>query len=281
MCAVKPLRSARLLAAARITVDATNNFGLEAKIDEEALLSLCKDFLVVDAGQGVWRFAHLSVQERLVGKELLGLPQAHDVVATVLLSLLINMEKEGDDGSVAEAENAAVTRDDELDTYDQLRTYATLYWGNHARAAQRYKDCTLAPILKRFLGSPNESSSQYVRWEARWEDVSNNYYPAFRCYMATQLSPGSQAAFAVCCFSLDTILADWWHSAEIDLSMVNSHGHSLLIVAVLAGHSTMVELLIRKGITVTARCRSDFYCSALVAAANKGDVDIARALVKA
>lgn len=292
MCTNRPMKKEELLFAIRLNPENSHSDWLESSITKNGLLSLCNNLLVFDSQLRVWRFAHLSVAEYFENSHL-ELPTSHAFVAKVCLKLLLgswtlNSRKRTyddiDDGN---------GRSDESDgddfnnpPQDFLRLYSVYNWIRHVQAQEgQYFDAQLANLLKRFLGSFEESSEHYRRWHERVRGVKTLRPPT---YILTRLdkpsirkgdiSPGDTPLWAVCRFSIYSLLKDWWASSQAIPSQSNDNGDSLLILAAAGGSLQICKRLVGRGIPINAT--SEFYGSALGIAAYRNYFEIVRFLVQ-
>ncbi len=172
-------------------------------------------------------------------------------------------------------------------------------------------DLVLVRLLKTFLGSPNDSSSQYRAWHRQFL----SWQPWRRPPISKRISPEGAAILAMCGFSFYIPLLDWWGSTEIPLLQTNSQGDSLLALAAIAGckaickslieeHGMQVDMpvqneygsalaaaaymrnievvkfLVEKGAEINLLLQTGYYGSALAAAAFEGDIEVVKFLVE-
>lgn len=127
MAASKPMTSDEILSAIRIDSNG-DMFPLADKIDEQALLSVCNNFLTIDSQLKVWRFPHLSVREYLETKPGWSLAQAHYYTASVCLSYLVNTyEREHEEPEES---------DDGFGKLQQFHIYMRHCWPQHVHGAK-------------------------------------------------------------------------------------------------------------------------------------------------
>ncbi|GLA28227.1 hypothetical protein AnigIFM63326_005798 [Aspergillus niger] len=123
-------------------------------------------------------------------------------------------------------------------------------------------------------------------WETRRgksaEEVEAAQHPTVREF-DSELFPANVAVFAMCHFSFDTILAEWWEKLEFDPACMNERGHSLLTIAARVGCNGICKTLIEKGADINLQVggsRGVTYGSALIAAAHRGHTETVRLLVE-
>lgn len=243
---------------------------LSDEITESDLLDLCNNLLIIDSEWNVWRFSHLSVTEYFETNHWT-LQRAHRHCAIVCLKLLIKTY--GDvisDGTCDNEHSQEKQRIDIFDRHRLLLYYAQYNWIVHTQAQDKLQvDSILAPLLKFFLGSPEESSPQYFRW-----------YRGTPRRRHGQLEPETIPLFAMCQFSLHNILLDWywWDAADFDVSQINTRGNSLLALAAKYGHQKICENLVKQGIEVNLPTGE--YGSALAVAVRYGHTEVVKFLAE-
>jgi ankyrin repeat protein len=289
MCSNIPLTSAILLPAVCQDPenDAVNSLD---DLDEELLLEYCRNMLVIDPYRRVWVPSHLSVIEYLeshVWKQ----HEANRLVASVCLSLLndttwYDREDESEEGSV---ESNLVGRDGSRDgSLDRLRLYARHNWISHVRNCEyQGSNDRVSNLLKRFFGSPMESSIAYQEWYKMLEYdedlVSPFYYPLFtppERYLPRDIEPISSASYGICALGLYDLLSDWFTIPWVEYRSKNIRGRSLLQLAAIAGSHPICECLIQWGADVKELLEDEDYGNALIAAAAQGRKQVVKLLVE-
>jgi hypothetical protein len=280
MCSRIPFSTKALLLA--VCQDVKDDTVTPVKdIDEDLVLEICQNLLVIDPIRKVWIPSHLSVLEYFEDYHW-SQTQANCLVASVCL-LLLN-------------DTTHYDREDELEQdsiqsgslYDgvshSLSYYARYYWMIHVQKyAEEGTDDRLSALLKRFLGSPVESSPAYQRWHRM---IPKNYNRDFLSFSGEyhfeldELEPESSASFAICAFGLYTILSGWWDSPWTENVHVNKRGNSLLELAAIAGSVSICRRLIDWGAEVDKQLRGGDYGSALAAAAYGGNKEVVRLLIE-
>ncbi|RYP07284.1 hypothetical protein DL764_002599 [Monosporascus ibericus] len=281
MCAREPLSSEVLLSAIRPDSE-RDAFHLSEGITESRLLHLCNNLLVLDSQRKIWRFSHLSVTEYFEENHW-GLWQAHCLAAKVCLKLLIEICEEPKSGGVSTAdENGHKSKARDTFRPDHpLQVYSLHHWIAHVQTQEgQTADPVLAGLLKKFLGSPEESSVQYREWHrqvlsgTRFVFGKNRDNPIY----VRDMSPANATILVICRCSFYTLLSDWWANAEVSLLQKNDEGNDLLTLAAVAGCIPICEALIKRGMQVNMQ--SGIYGSALAAAAFKGETETVKFLVQ-
>ena len=284
MCSNTPLTSEILLPA--VCQDPENDaINSLDDLDEELLLEYCHNMLVIDPHRGIWVPSHLSVIEYLethVWKQ----HEANRLVASVCLSLLNNATcSDREDGSEqGSVESSLWSRDDR---FDLLRHYARQNWVSHVRSCQyQGSNDRVSTLLKRFFGSPMESSIAYQKWYDMLgydEDLRDRFnYPYFklrRSYLPLDIEPISSASYGICAFGLYDFLSDWFDIPWVEYRSKNSRGRSLLQLAAVSGSHPICERLIQWGVDVNEHLEDKDYGNALVAAAVQGHRQVVKLLV--
>ncbi|KAM6520141.1 hypothetical protein FALCPG4_013692 [Fusarium falciforme] len=259
---VRPLTTEELLAAIRLDPD-KEEIDKPGEVTEEQLLGWCANLLIRDRKENryyqistIWRPCHLSVVEYLESR--FTMPSAHLFVTLANLFFL-------------------VVQPDEDDSLSTFQGYASWKWMDYVQPYDKASiDFTCAPydrvtaMLKRFLGSPTQSSDAYVRW-LRNIDVlgySVDYYLFARARYFGKNNP----LFAVCLHPVFYPLHDWWESddVEFDHLALNDFGESLVTIAAMSGCIPICDSLIRRGTPVSPEKHGKGYGSPLVAAAAGG-----------
>ncbi|KAK9859184.1 isoform 2 of ankyrin repeat domain-containing protein 50 [Penicillium brevicompactum] len=290
----KPFSSTELLSAIRIDSNG-DMLPLENQIDEQGLLSLCKNFLTIDTQSDVWRFTHLSVVEYLETKEGWSHPKVHYHAASACLSYFINTydrdfaelppqtfdldtDKAVESKDIVDADKEVdpadlEESDDGFGRYHPFHIYMRQCWMHHVREADDTKDKNLATLLKKFLGSPEESSSQYRKWfnvlykdgwfffkttrDATWFYETRHFGSASAGDVIHDIFDEKFAIFGVCRMGLENIASEWLDGAKFDVSRVNTRGHSLLALAVMAGSVPICKMLVGSGADVNQRLETN------------------------
>ncbi|KAL4879321.1 ankyrin repeat-containing domain protein [Aspergillus karnatakaensis] len=307
----KPLTTPEILAAIRLPANG-KLLPVAESVDKEGLLNLCNGLLKIDPEDKVWQFADQNSREHLETKEGWSAGHAHYLAATVCLGYFIRNYKDentgldarietqwaaqkakdngpGEDEDEDESPEIPYQSDTTLHTLHPFHIYMRHSWAYHVKLAGNVEDDELSSLLKTFLESPNVASRQYQRWHDKTESDFDEFFfgPSLRAYMTDEArntfletKPAEVPVFAMCAFSLDTPLWDWWKHAEIDISQINERGHNLLAIAAHAGSVAICKSLVRRGIDVNGRPKGSEYGSALVAAAAGGHTDVIEFLVE-
>ncbi|KAL4941934.1 ankyrin repeat-containing domain protein [Aspergillus oleicola] len=303
MAARKSFTSSEMLYAIRVDPSDGTISPLDEMLDKNGLLSICNGFLTVDSQLREWRFPHLSVQEYLESKQYVSASQAHLHAAKVSLLYFINLYKDHDMEQHDELENledygnkapGVMETDDGFNKWHPFHLYMRQCWVQHVQRVNDTDVAVLSPILKTFLGSPNQISVQYRRWYCQTRNDFDHMYQVFgfEYYYEPrfgeekfiedlrELQPENYAVFAMCQFSFDIILSDWWHVAGNDISCVNSRGHNLLAIAARVGSLQICKWLVGRGIDVNLKMKGVHHGSALIAAASQGHNEVVKFLME-
>ena len=273
MCSCTPLSPGELVVAVR--QDPETDATVSVDINMSIVLDACHNLLVVDQQLGVCRFSHLSVQEYFENHHW-NQSQANGLVAKVCLSLLNNPIQQ-----ILEPRPA--NEQDRNDGIRDIVQYARLHWATHVqRHGEERIDDRLAMLLRRFLGSMNESGLAYRSWH--WmitkffvgQIWGHSNIPLNGIY--EQLIPSSLASFSICAFGFHKVLSDWWASGFVNVDQKNHEGESLLGLAVVGGFASVTEELLTKNANVNAQSR--VYGNVLQAASAWGHDQIVQQLLE-
>lgn len=263
MYSPEPLSTEELLDAIRVdpemeTIDEPD------EVDEDQLIGWCANLLIqyqwtytYGKSSNAWRPCHLSVVEYLENrfKE----HTAHLFATKVSFFLLI----------------APWDEDDSV--LSHMRRWAVQNWMMLVYSYEKPDiDFKLAPhdklvtLLKRFLGSPAQSSDAYVRWvNSRTGSIET---PAGLSFYTVDLEPTSSPLFIACITPLFHLLRDWWESddLEFDHLALNQSGECLLTLAARSGCIPIYDSLIRRGTPVNPKDHHSIYGSPLATAVAEG-----------
>lgn len=303
IAAENPFSVSNLLCAIRV-----NTTGeappLADEIDEEGLISLCKNLLTIDSNLDVWRFSHLSVREYLETKLKWTLPQAKFHAASACLSWFITMYGEGSyeglDSSTRFQDPPAPT--DISHAVHPFHLYMRHQWIHHVQRAEDDDKSTLQSLLKKFVGSTKESSQQYQKWYELTEldpkfrikhmelDYSTDEYDEYSVeyhlvggfeYKEDREILRDTAVHAMSYDSFPVILFDWWRDGEFDSTQQSKQGNDVLKLATLFGCTEICKMIIERGPDVNFEVNSESHMNALMVACERGHTDIAKYLVDA
>ncbi|RSL67895.1 hypothetical protein CEP53_002815 [Fusarium sp. AF-6] len=271
MVAPFPLSTEQLLDAIRVDPYA-EEIDEPGEVTEEQLIGWCANLLFLDKTQNynvptpaVWRPCHLSVVEYL--EEQFTIPTAHMFVTMALLFLLISQPDE--------------TEREELVVQYHARRYWMVFVQKYDKPSI---DFSLAPfyklvtMLKRFLGSPTQSSDAYNRWVQLVDSVRLQ-----SGVLANKEFLGSSSPlFGVCVYPVFYPLRDWWESddVEFDPLVLNQDGENLLTMAVMSDCMSICESLVRRGVQVNPEKHGECFGSPLAAAADRGNTHMVEFLLE-
>ena len=278
MCSCWPLSPAELVAA--VCQDPDTNEIDEVDINISTVLDSCQNLLVVDQELNVCRFSHSSVQEYFENHHWSS-GESDRLVGKVCLSLLINNLTKSKDGALPTNKEGG-----DKGTHEVLE-YACLNWATHIQRLEEkgIVENSLTALLKRFLGSMDQSSLAYQNWHKMvgkhlhdfGSRQSRSYYelPSNMHYEA--LSPCSRASLAIVSFGFHKTLLDWWAVGFADVNEKTFYGSSLLMIGAARGFVSIAEDLLKKGADVNAASRG--YGTALQAASYWGVEPIVQMLL--
>ena len=267
MCSCWPLSAAELVAA--VCQDPDTDEIDEVDINMNVILGVCQNLLVVDQELNFCRFSHLSVKEYFQTYHWSSC-EADILVGKVCLSLLIN--------DTAIPNNRA---------HDALE-YALLHWIAHVQRLEEkgMVENRLTTLLKRFIGSMDQSSLAY----RNWHEMVGKYFGEFKSGLHRRtdvlplhrvykwLSPCSQASLAIVTFGFHNVILDWWTVGFASINQTDSSGESLLQLEALRGFLSITKDLLKMGADVNAI--GGQYGTALQAASSSGHESIVQLLLE-
>lgn len=210
---------------------------------------------------------------------------------------------------------------------NSLVTYTFGYWGNHVSLVDKgvntlkaVQDCTferdahtitegLRILLRRFLGHPNNSSSEYRFWRHAFFDWLFNVWQTTRQGgMVFTIYYGQTteryASFAAVHYGLFNLLSNWWQGScdghergifptceaciclNIDTTVTSEREDwSLLAIAAHFGHAHIVDALLSMGMDAnsdndTMWPKSSHPNTPLCIASKRGFMEVCRVLIK-
>ena len=284
MCSGRPLSPAELVAA--VCQDPDTDEIDEIDININIVLGACQNLLVVDQESNVCRFSHLSVQEYFETYHWSS-GEGDCLVGKVCLLLLIN------NNSATLKQDTLPTKQLERDerTHDVLE-YACRNWVTHVQRIEGKEivENRLTTLLKRFLGSMDQSSLPYQNWHqmlgksfdySTW--IWHQDYPSPLYHgppldeRICLLSPHSRTSFAIVAFGFYKTILDWWTVGFADVNEKNSKGYSLLLLGVMGGSFSIAGNLLKKGANVNVA--GGYLGNALQAASALGDETMVQLLL--
>jgi ankyrin repeat protein len=236
------------------------------EVSKETLLGLCQHLLVIDPNSGNFRYTHASVKE-WVEDRYSKFRDAELYIAKLCLTHLLTINedfeplfnirnKEGVDGKKS------------CKLRYSVQDWIRLHWPQYVQAVNDAGtfDADLVRLLKQFLGSPMKSSSQYRRW-ASWTssaDINTDAdssdsegrstgFKAWERFLnrwSKEIQPSEIALFAIVVYGFTDILMEWWESADMDVTIRNGRGGSLLSMT---KSLEVIKLLVKRGIDINMR----------------------------
>ncbi|KAM0424460.1 hypothetical protein ACHAPT_010384 [Fusarium lateritium] len=278
-----PLSTHQLLNAIRIDPD-TEKIDKPSEVTEEHLLGWCANLLIHDddgSSSAGWRPCHLSVVEYLEGH--FTMPTAHLFITAAKLFLLgvLPNDIEGLEG----AKDPIFARNG---LQDDARGDWVLYVQAYDKPSIDFGRAPyekIAAMLKRFLGSPAQSTAAYARWIlhsfggypfSRWRPFSQQ-----RVFFSF-VSPVANPLFGVCIYPVFYPLQDWWEPDGVgfDHLALNEDSESLLTMAAMSGCIPICDSLIKRGTPVNPENPGKRFGSPLTAAAAAGHAHMIKFLVE-
>ncbi|OJZ92846.1 hypothetical protein ASPFODRAFT_202600 [Aspergillus luchuensis CBS 106.47] len=236
LAAREPLSRGDLLEAVRINPD-SETLELCNPISDDALLALCRNFLVIDSERDVWRISHLSVAEYFELRRSWATAITDLMVGKACLLFMSDtcwddtMFNPDARGSNSKPAKSYITR--------PFLYYVFCFWPEHIAtldpASVPENDLSFVmELLEKFLGAPQDSSARYRAWA--------------RCFDAT-LWPVEYSILTVCQYGLP-VSDRWWNKGELDMTCTNDRGDTCMLLAARIGHTPIMRILLAKGGTL-------------------------------
>ncbi|QYT02747.1 ANK_REP_REGION domain-containing protein [Trichoderma simmonsii] len=280
LCAAEPLSNDVLLWAIRLETQTDSKveaaLTLSSPVTQSTLESICCNLVVRDSKLEVWKFPHASAAEYFEGRHKDWTGKAHEDVAILLISYLIDCYSEWRIphwNDYLDLSLNVLDHGDYLNLEHPLQDYARRFWAWHARSASDHH--RVSPILKRFLGAagPQKSSSrQYQAWCKHINTRTGPENLDFR-----DLFPAEMSIFGICALGLHTLLEGWWDD-NIDVSLINDEEMDLLSIAARYGHRSLCSDLVNHGSVINRTLESGLD-SALAWALGRQQVETAAFLL--
>ncbi|UKZ83829.1 hypothetical protein TrVFT333_011642 [Trichoderma virens FT-333] len=254
LCSFEPLESETLLEAIQYAVQGSTVVRKE-KQTKQQILSLCQDLLTIDEDRGVWMLPHASVAEYFEKKRWMD-GKCDAFASKVSLGFLENFRL----GSPKDGTFAYHVEHNwawHVEQYDK--------WLGSMKGGEADPD--LAVALKRFLGSPDESSANYRKWVGE-------YYK--------DLKPANMALFTTCQYGFYYTLRDWWLQDKITPEMAlqkNELRENSLAIAAGSGSLPICKHLIN--LIDVMHPDADKHTRALYNAIENNHFDVFKLLVEA
>ncbi|GKZ77750.1 hypothetical protein AnigIFM56816_000533 [Aspergillus niger] len=270
LAARKPLSREDLLEAVRINPDIMTT-ELCTPISDDALLALCRNFLVIDTERDVWRISHLSVAEYFELRQSWTTAVTNLMVGKACLLFMLSEICWNESIYVSGARDPLLMSDISEFTRPFLH-YISYFWPKHIAlldpaGLSKEDSSPLIELLEKFLGAPQDSSAQYRVWA--------------RYYRYNFLEPVEYSILAVCQFGLYQVSDSWWNEGELDLAKTNYERKTYMLLAASNGHIPVLQILLGKGGTLDVQGGDGIFKSTpLIEAVSEGQAEMARFLLK-
>ena len=233
---------------------------------ENDILRLCRNLVVFDSEQGLFRFSHPSVREYLLKKPQYTAIEQHNLVAERCLDIYLTEYLETSITPKMEQRN------------NILRRYAEFYWPVHFKHVEGSQSTQLKKSVSQFTRPMQGKSIPYEQWISGLRSS----------YLDERIGPdrfsplGSRICFVA--IDKDPLLAvasafGILYFLQVRESLAN-RSHCYLAFAAGEGHDQVVQLLLDKGVELKPRenAHSD-EMYALVMACENGFENIVRLLL--
>ena len=258
LCSHEPLTTDEFLAAVSFCS------GEDIELSKETLLAMCFNFIVHDDSVGTFRFAHLSVREYLESKANYEASLNHATAAFCCLSYLTLPPKR-----------------------DQAPSrgfrYAYFYWGLHsASSGKRRLEGELQELFRKFLGSLQNPSPYFVRWNEELSVALPERSPGsdelsdhiLNCMRSTP----ANSIFAASAWGFPEILETEVGFDPVILEAANLNGETALILSSRYHQRDFLRLLLHNRVHLEAKELAEGY-TALLMASSLGHKMIVRMLL--
>ncbi|KAF2796410.1 hypothetical protein K505DRAFT_415804, partial [Melanomma pulvis-pyrius CBS 109.77] len=246
LCAKRALQADEFLAIVSIDTKRGNSTG---PIYKDFVLDICNNFVIFDSQLGIFRFAHLSVQEFLEKRPEYDRLATNRLIAEVCLWSVLPTP--GDLAIEKLFLGLGWCANPEPTRSELLRRYADIYWPIHCKSAgSERKSGTLRRLLQHILCN-DEATSSLVRWGHRLqkhskENVDWKVQRQLDDTMTTPESVSSLGLFLCCIFDFEEYIEDILGGKTPVLHCFNIHGRSCLQIAARNGSCATLDRLIAK-----------------------------------
>lgn len=291
LCAFRPLQSELLLEAISYAYEGDCLIQSELRTEQD-ILTLCQDFLTVDAERKIWMLPHVSVAEYFESKGV-ALEECDAFISKILLGLLthpdIDVDSEVKWWRLVYPSFADLALNDGAGGYAVTKLLESYAWNSWFKHVQRYDkwlgslkgtspEFGLTVTLERFLGSPGDGSSYYRRWISRNSIILRE-------------KPANVPFFIMCRYGFYYTLRNWWENDKIDQKMAltewtgriegedgpRSRRNSLVLAATGGCMPICRHLVSAIG---AIGLRQSIYCEAAEVAISRGDKSVVELFVE-
>ena len=254
LCAQRLLSAEELIAAVYILDDDVSSDSDDdpdfkaVGSPRDDILRLCRNLIVFDSEQKIFRFAHQSVREYLMNLSRYTILEQHALAAERCLEIYLT-----------ESRQDPVTREEERQN-TILESYAENYWPVHYKHAQDSTSVELRNKFLRFTDQTQGTLAPYVKWRSDirrryWYDSSSRRcsYIHLGCVdigvLSCCVASHSDTLLAVASiFGFTSFLNAYKPSTGLNQVLILRDGRfTLLSLAVRGGHDQVVQLLLDKG----------------------------------
>ncbi|KAM6509764.1 hypothetical protein FALCPG4_017411 [Fusarium falciforme] len=239
LCSYQPLNTQQLSMVMLIDpdsdeVDELNGEG-ERLLRRGGINDLCGSLITFDKQTDIWRFKSLTAADYFKTTHC-DIGKAFAFVTMACLKFLITDPCALNKTTCRCAGNATPSSELAIKQHPctLIRSHTIRYIQETERSSTSH-DERLAVLEKRFLGSPQFSSTAYQAWAETWGKIvlTNENY----------LKPVSSPLFAMAAFGLQRLLSDWWLDPETDLDICNAQDNSILNLASIHGQDAIRRVI--------------------------------------
>lgn len=247
---------------------------------EDDIIRLCRNLVIIDPEQKVFRFAHQSVREYLLSRPEYTIVEQHALATERCLDVYLAESWPGSITPKMVQQNHA------------LKPYAKVYWPAHYKYVEDYESHELERKVSRFTRQGSKTSPSYVQWAS---DINQQYggRSRFGLHKSARVDDDDRLRsrllfassrphshlIAACAFGFLSFMKDcelssmYWNQ----LLLLNDENFTMLLIAAEEGHHQVVQMLLGKGANINAQ--GGIYGSALQAASIKGHSQVVQILL--
>ena len=260
---------------------------------QDDIIRLCRNLVVLDTEQNVFRFAHQSVREYLLSRAEYTFVEQHASAAERCLDVYLAQAHPG------------FAESNEIVQNDIFKPYAMICWPIHYKYAEDLEAHELREKISRFMMQGSSTAPAYLQWvldiKAQYRDAGSDRLMAgeingslglgwadslgTRLLIAAGERDPPNFLCAVCAFGFHILIKDFepasidWNqplSRDREDSVEPYSSRTLLSIAAGEGHYQLVQLLLARGANINAPSKNG---TALYTASYNGHASIVRMLL--
>ena len=236
--------------------DEKNESGVERKPSpENDIIRLCRNLVVIDSEQKIFRFAHQSVREYLLSRPEYTIVEQHALAAERCFDVYLTGSSPGILTSKAAEQNA-------------LKSYAMVYWPVHYKYVEEHQSSALREKAIRFTKQGSNTSPSYEQWTSDMHSqcgdnpgrlINQMFGLDLEDRLGHRLSSASSRPRtylnAACAFGFLSFMKDYelsstdWNQHQV----LDERKNELLCIATKEGHHQTIQFLLDKGADINAQ----------------------------